>query len=92
MPVLLQFAQKNDQLELMTGFAFKSTPASLRRSSNADAAAKQTGDMHNPCGHFGGGVFQKVHINRYISLTYKVKWSVTMGKGIKTSKSGTHLF
>ena len=29
MPVLLQFAQKNDQLELMTRFAFKSTPALL---------------------------------------------------------------
>ena len=58
MPVLLQFAQKNDQLELMTGFAFKSTPASLRRSS-ADAAAKQTGDMHNPCGHVGEGYSKK---------------------------------
>ena len=32
MPVLLQFAQKNDQLELMTGFAFKSTTTYLSAS------------------------------------------------------------
>ena len=32
MPVLLQFAQKNDQLELMTGFAFKSTTTYLPTS------------------------------------------------------------
>ena len=41
MPVLLQFAQKNDQLELMTRFAFKSTPASASKAQSLNLRAAQ---------------------------------------------------
>ena len=88
MPVLLQFAQKNDQLELMTGFAFKSTPASLRRSS-ADAAAKQTGDMHNPCkANMGRGLKIHIHILYVPYVLYVIPFNFCIKIVYKIAEKG----
>ena len=47
MPVLLQFAQKNDQLELMTGFAFKSTTTYLSASRPVAACLTMVREIIN---------------------------------------------